>query len=238
MKSKKIFAAVLSLVLIIAMTIPGTLAPSNGQDSAEGEFTVADGSMSSAPDAEPTVEPEAGPSLFERLMACTTLEELFALIDETPEEQLIEILRRELHVNDKLCNAVDFASFMSAFVLIPDFFSMPWEERVKMLREYYGVNVCEKTLQNWRDKLIARGYINLVSSNRNLWHTFNQDGRKVREIVDPESPEYKQYCALRSVILAEYAKMGISARSIWGDMVHQLYHEHGVYYYCKCLKDA
>ena len=91
MKSKKIFAAVLSLVLIVAMTIPGTLAPSNGQDSAEGEFTVADGSMSSAPDAEPTVEPEAGPSLFERLMACTTLEELFALIDETPEEQLMQL---------------------------------------------------------------------------------------------------------------------------------------------------
>ena len=91
MKSKKIFAAVLSLVLIVAMTIPGTLAPSNGQDSAEGEFTVADGSMSSAPDAEPTVEPEAGSSLFERLMACTTLEELFALIDETPEEQLMQL---------------------------------------------------------------------------------------------------------------------------------------------------
>ena len=91
MKSKKIFAAVLSLVLIVAMTIPGTLAPSNGQDSAEGEFTVADESMSSAPDAEPTVEPEAGSSLFERLMACTTLEELFALIDETPEEQLMQL---------------------------------------------------------------------------------------------------------------------------------------------------
>ena len=91
MKSKKIFAAVLSLVLIIAMTIPGTLALSNGQDSAEGEFTVSDESMSSAPDAEPTVEPEAGSSLFERLMACTTLEELFALIDETPEEQLMQL---------------------------------------------------------------------------------------------------------------------------------------------------
>ena len=91
MKSKKIFAAVLSLVLIVAMTLPGTLALSNGQDSAEGEFTVADESMSSAPDAEPTVEPEAGSSLFERLMACTTLEELFALIDETPEEQLMQL---------------------------------------------------------------------------------------------------------------------------------------------------
>ena len=44
------------------------------------------------------------------------------------------------------------------------------------------------------------------------------------------------YSALRSGILAEYAKMGISARSVWGDMVHQLYKEYGVYYYCKSIE--
>ena len=157
-------------------------------------------------------------------------------VPETPEEQLIEILRRELHVDTKQCNALHFASFMSAFVLIPNFFSMPWPNREKLMKEYYDVTVTDRTMMNWRDKLIARGYINLVSSNRNLWHTFLQDGRKVREIVDPESPEYKQYCALRSGILAEYAKMGMPARSVWGDMVHQLYKEYGVYYYCKSIE--
>jgi len=156
-------------------------------------------------------------------------------VPTTPEERLIEILRRELHIDTQV-NPLHFASFMSAFVLIDCFFSTPWPEREKFLREYYDVTVTDRTMMNWRDKLIARGYINLVSSNRNLWHTFLQDGRKVREIVDPESPEYKQYCALRSGILAEYAKMGISARSVWGDMVHQLYHEHGVYYYCKSIE--
>lgn len=156
-------------------------------------------------------------------------------IPETPEEQLIEILRRELHIDTQV-NPLHFASFMSAFVLIPTFFSTPWPEREKLLREYYDVTVTDRTMMNWRDKLIARGYINLVSSNRNLWHTFLQDGRKVREIVDPESPEYKQYCALRSGILAEYAKMGMPARSVWGDMVHQLYKEYGVYYYCKSIE--
>ena len=156
-------------------------------------------------------------------------------VPTTPEERLIEILRRELHIDTQV-NPLHFASFMSAFVLIDCFFSTPWPEREKFLREYYDVTVTDRTMMNWRDKLIARGYINLVSSNRNLWHTFLQDGRKVRKIVDPESPEYKQYCALRSGILAEYAKMGISARSIWGDMVHQLYHEHGVYYYCKSIE--
>lgn len=39
----------------------------------------------------PTVEPKTEPSLFERLMACTTLEELFTLADETPEEELLAL---------------------------------------------------------------------------------------------------------------------------------------------------
>ena len=38
----------------------------------------------------------AGSSLFERLMACKTLEELFALIDETPEEELMQLSDSEV----------------------------------------------------------------------------------------------------------------------------------------------
>jgi len=156
-------------------------------------------------------------------------------VPTTPEEQLIEILRRELHIDTQV-NPLHFASFMSAFILIPTFFSTPWPEREKLLREYYDVTVTDRTMMNWRNKLGQSDYLHDSQATRNLWHTFLQDGRKVRKIVDPESPEYKQYCALRSGILAEYAKMGISARSIWGDMVHQLYHEHGVYYYCKSIE--
>ena len=43
----------------------------------------------------PTVEPKTEPSLFERLMACTTLEELFTLADETPEEELLALTDEE-----------------------------------------------------------------------------------------------------------------------------------------------
>ena len=100
-------------------------------------------------------------------------------VPETPEERLIEILRRDVGIDTQV-DVLQFASFMSAFVLIDYFFSTPWPEREKLLREYYDVIVTDRTMMNWRDKLIARGYINLVSSNRNLWHTFLQDGRKVR----------------------------------------------------------
>jgi len=157
-------------------------------------------------------------------------------VPETPEEQLIEILRRELHVDTKQCNALHFASFMSAFVLIPNFFSMPWPNREKLMKEYYDVTVTDRTMMNWRDKLGQCGYLYYSRENRNLWHTFVQDGRKVREPADPESEEYKTYCKLRSVILNGYDAMGIPARSVWGDMVYQLYKEHGVYYYCKSIE--
>lgn len=157
-------------------------------------------------------------------------------VPETPEEQLIEILRRELHVNDKQCNAVHFASFMSAFILIPNFFSMPWPNREKLMKEYYDVTVTDRTMMNWRNKLKENNYLHDVQSNRNLWHTYVQDGKKVREIADPESEEYKIYCKLRSGILKGYEAMGFSARSVWGDMVYQLYQEYGVYYYCKSIE--
>lgn len=156
-------------------------------------------------------------------------------VPETPEEKLIEILRRDVHIDTQV-NPLHFACFMSAFVLIDNFFSMPWPEREKFLREYYDVTITDRTMMNWRDKLGESGYLYHSQSTRNLWHTFVQDGRKVREKVAPESPEYKTYCALRSGILAGYAELGMPVRAVWGDMVHQLYKEYGVYYYCKSIE--
>ena len=156
-------------------------------------------------------------------------------VPTTPEERLIEILRRELHIDTQV-NPLHFASFMSAFVLIDCFFSTPWPEREKFLREYYDVTVTDRTMMNWRNKLGQSGYLFGGQAERTLWHTVMRDGSKVQEKADPESPEYKNYCKLRSGILAGYAAMGIPSRSVWGDMVHQLYDEHGVYYYCKSIE--
>ena len=82
MKSKKIFAAVLSLVLIVAMTIPGTLALSNDQDSAEGDFTVADETSSLPQESE---EEDQTPAFAE-----LTAEEQYLYLQQLASEDEIE----------------------------------------------------------------------------------------------------------------------------------------------------
>lgn len=156
-------------------------------------------------------------------------------VPETPEERLIEILRRDIGIDTQI-DPLQFSCFMSAFILIPDFFSMPWPEREKLLRKYFDVVITDRTMMNWRNKLNENDYLYDDRSNRNLWHTITLNGKKVREKADPKSEEYKTYCKLRSDILERYEAMGISSRTIWGDMVHQLYDEYGVYYYCKSIE--
>ena len=156
-------------------------------------------------------------------------------VPTTPEKRLIEILRRDIGIDTQV-DPLQFSCFMSAFIMIPDFFSMPWSERETMLREYFDVTITDRTMMNWRNKLGQSGYLYGGQAERNLWHTFVQEGKKIREKVDPESPEYKQYCALRSGILAGYTELGMPVHAVWGDMVHQLYKEHGVYYYCKSIE--
>ena len=156
-------------------------------------------------------------------------------IPETPEEKLIEILRRDVGIDTQV-DVLQFSCFMSACVIVPDFLAMPWRTREVMLREYFDVIVTDRTMMNWRNKLGQSGYLFGGQAERTLWHTIMRDGSKVQEKADPESPEYKNYCKLRSGILAGYAAMGIPSRTVWGDMVHQLYDEHGVYYYCKSIE--
>lgn len=156
-------------------------------------------------------------------------------VPETPEERLIEILRRDVGIDTQV-DPLQFSCFMSACVIVPDFLAMPWRTREVMLREYFAVSVCADTMRNWRNKLEESNYIYPCHSVRTLWHTITQDGRKLQEKADPESEEYKVYSALRSGILKGYEAMGISSRTVWGDMVHQLYNEHGVYYYCKSIE--
>lgn len=160
---------------------------------------------------------------------------LITRVPTTPEERLVEYLRRDVHIDTQI-NVLHFACFMSAFVLIPHFFSMPWPEREALLLKYYDVEITDRTMMSWLNKLGESGYLYSSRSSRNLWHTYTLNGSKVREIADREGPEYKHYCRERSAILNGYAKLGIQARSIWGEMVHQLYNEHGVYYYCKSIE--
>lgn len=64
-----------------------------------------------------------------------------------------------------------FACFIAAFFDIEGFDSMPWGERERLLSEYYGVNVCERTLRNWSCKLIKYN-IMTKQSEKTKWKTY------------------------------------------------------------------
>lgn len=155
-------------------------------------------------------------------------------VPTTPEERLIEILRRDVGIDTQI-DPLQFSCFMSACVIVPNFLNMPWRTREIRMREYFDLVITDRTMMNWRDKLEESKYIYISIADRTLWHTITRDGRKVQEKADPESEEYKTYCKLRSGILNGYEAIGIPSRTVWGDMVHQLYDAYGVYYYCKSI---
>ena len=152
-------------------------------------------------------------------------------VPETPEERLIEILRRDVHIDTQI-DPLHFSCFMSACVIVPDFLAMPWATRETMLREYFDVVITDRTMMNWRNKLTESGYIYPCHSERTLWNTATLNGRKIQTKADPEGEEYRAYFKLRSGILAGYVARGISSRSVCKDMVQEVYYQHDVYYYC------
>ena len=126
MKNKKGFALIISLVLVIGVVLPGTLALSADQAATNGELTVTEETPTPTPEVTETPTPTEEPKptetpvpseteksasnaskhidtctegctgedckcpchLFDRLMACRTLEEIEAIIKATPEDVL------------------------------------------------------------------------------------------------------------------------------------------------------
>lgn len=87
-----------------------------GEESSVPEEAATEGSEETPEGGAPTVaqNPESGnegssgeQSLFERLMACETLEELYTLIDETPEEELLQLSESEVAEVEAKINALE-----------------------------------------------------------------------------------------------------------------------------------
>lgn len=155
---------------------------------------------------------------------------LITSIPQTPEERLADIMRRVLKIDTQI-NPYEFACFFTMLVWDDTGFrAMPWETRVRMMKEYFDVHISDRTLQNWRNHLCDTGAAEQWKHGA-LWHTYEVDGRKRQETADRNSPEYKEYCSRRSALLKE---LGYEAgrKEAWGDMVKELYGELGCYYYC------
>lgn len=148
----------------------------------------------------------------------------------SPERRLKRILVERIGLDTQV-DAIDYAKFLTAFSMIDGFASMPQESRLAILCDYCGKDISESTLRRWIGKLVESGNAAKFKKGA-LWHTSNDNGRKIRRQVAPDSDEYRAYCAARTEILKSLEEQGLSVKERWGTMIRQLYDEMGTYYYC------
>ncbi len=151
-------------------------------------------------------------------------------VPETPEEKLVELLRREIHIDTQI-DPYPFACFIFALSNIEEFSAMPWETRERIFYENFKLPISQRTMMNWRNYLFKVGTAFPISK-RTLWHSYYKNGRKIQEIADRESPLYKEYCVERSKLLDELPGDFVKRKEKWGTMVKTLFTQYGVYYYC------
>ena len=159
-------------------------------------------------------------------------------IPTTAEERLAEIMIRQYGLDIQI-DCRTFAYFITAFIDIAGFDSMPWEERAKVLFSEYGVEVTDRTLRNWCSKLIGKNVVS-KTSGVTYWKTDFIDGRKQRTQVQRE--ETAAYYARRAELVRcnaidnMLAGMGFQEayKTAWNQAYTILWDElHCCYYYCK-----
>lgn len=121
----------------------------------------------------------------------------------TAQEKLKEIMIRQFDLDIQVdVNA--FACFVKLLIDYEDFMNMPWEQRVKEIKEIYNVSVEKRTLERWGNKLISK---NLIAKgfDRVYWSTTYINGKKERIRVDgdPEAEaEMAAYMARKKELAA------------------------------------
>lgn len=120
MMNKKILALLISLVLVLGVAIPGTLAVSTDEDAATSELTPAVETEAPVEDETPVedeaaVETEipvegeapAASEAFDALMACETLDALWARMDAMPDDQWAALTEAQLAELDAKLTALE-----------------------------------------------------------------------------------------------------------------------------------
>ena len=100
-----------------------------------------------------------------------------------------------------------FACFLLAFSEVEGFEAMPWAERENWLKEAYGVEVSERTLRKWCNKLIETDTLTKSDAAKAYWRTSKINGKTIRELVsgdDEMEAEMKQYWDCRRQLLEEH----------------------------------
>ena len=152
------------------------------------------------------------------------------------ELRLKELLVERLELDTQV-DPVEFAQFIAAFWTIEGFSTMPVKRQEQILSELCGRDISESTITRWRGKLFKSGNAH-KSGKAALWKTTTENGIKRQRRVDINSPEYDEYCKVRTATLKAIRESDANNEqsktndSVWGRMVMALYPVYGVYYYC------
>lgn len=102
------------------------------------------------------------------------------------ENKLAEILIREYGIDTQV-DSFEFACFLHAFNYVDNYDSMPWGERARVLKDIYGVEVCDKTLRNWANKLLATNALTKIDSVKSYWRSYKiSQTETIRETANKE----------------------------------------------------
>lgn len=151
------------------------------------------------------------------------------LIPQTTEEK-IKYLVALLGI-DKQVDSHAFAIFLYRMLWDEDYQRMPWKARTELLNEQDDLSYDERTYRNWTNKLIDLDILRKDKSNTSLWCSFNVDGQKVQEEVQPDDEDWIAYNNRRLELFDLYTDL--PGREKWTKVFNQLWDEfHCVYYKC------
>lgn len=149
---------------------------------------------------------------------------------DTPEEKLIQILQTKFNIDIRV-DFKAFACFVYSFDAVDGFVAMPWKEREKALKEAFDIEISERTLRKWCNKLLEAGAVVKLNSNKLVWRTLKVDGKTYRDIVSGDSEaeqEMRDYYSYRRNLLKVMN---------YADANKELWRKFGCCYYsCKYLQ--
>lgn len=142
--------------------------------------------------------------------------------------RLTEIMIREFKLDIQI-DSLAFACFIKAFDECDSFECMPWSEREAMIRAVYRVNVSERTLRSWSNRLIERGLLVKGVGERAVWRTVGVKESARRELVTGDEELEAEACAYWKDMRAARIKYNDNKKAF-----NEVYNKYGCcYYVCK-----
>lgn len=140
-------------------------------------------------------------------------------VPQTPEEKLNELLVRKFNM-DIHTDTYAFGVFVMELAENVEFAAMPWERRVQELKEFYDIEISEKTLRTWAKRLMEAGIIAKDNNDKVEWVTVARGKVKERYTVEEFEKEYdklsiQEYKEMRMKLIKEYQQQGMSFKEAY-----------------------